>query len=110
MADAVTTKQHVLQKHLLLGTLFPEVGTLVRVPGSQRRKERFFEFISVLEPAPFQRRAPELLPPRSVNHRVRVGPRRILWKQLDLRPCCQCQLRLLAGVDREVIFNDQPSV
>lgn len=65
------------------------------------------ELIQVIEASSFQSQGAQLLPPRLDQ----VQPAGIFGDELDLHfgPSRQSQFGLLADVDRQVVFDDQPA-
>ncbi len=80
----------------------------MRVPVIQGLIESKSQLIQVLEATTFEGQGTQLLPPGFDQ----VEPASVLGDelQLDLWPGSQCQLDLAAGVNTQVIFDDQPTV
>src|SRR5512139_3024338 len=66
------------------------------------------QFIDVFETPAFERQRPQLLPPWFNQ----VEPAGILGNELnlDLRPGSQGQLDFTAGMNDQVVFNNQPAL
>lgn len=80
----------------------------MQIPVRQRFIQRLGQFVEGFKPAALERQGTQLLPP-GFNQ---VQPTGVLRDELDLnfRPGGQSEFDLLAGVNGQVVFDQQPTV
>ena len=93
---------------MLLRFFTPMIRMSMQIPVLQSFVQRLGQLVKRLKPASLESQRAELLPPGFDQ----VQPTGVLRDELNLnfRPSRQGQPHLFTGMDRQVVFNQQPTV